>query len=299
MDRVHDDQISIDGDQVVALIADEFPALAGLEVLPVDGGGTVNAIFRVGDQVAARFPLRHDDPSRVLTRVRREMSAAAEFVLACPVPAPEPLQIGRPGHGYPLPWTTQSWLPGSAVTPVSHEDSSALALELVDVVRHLRAWDTRGRRFAGTGRGGRLRDHDGWVDECITRSEDLLGADALRAMWSRFRELPNEDPDAMCHSDLIPSNVLVHDGHLAGLLDTGGFQAADPALDLVVAWHLFAEPSRDLIRTGLACSDLQWERGAAWAFQQAVGAYWYYRSSNPTMAEMGRTTLDRLISAFA
>lgn len=103
----------------------------------------------------------------------------------------------------------------------------------------------------------------------------------------------------MCHSDLIPSNLLVSDGHLAGLLDTGGFQAADPALDLVVAWHLFTEAARDQIRTGLGCSDLQWERGAAWAFQQAVGAYWYYRSSNQAMAEMGKTTLDRLVSAFA
>ena len=295
---MHADQISISRSQVVALIADQFPALAGLEVVPVDCGGTVNAIFRVGDHVTARFPLRNDDPDRALTRVRTATSAAAEFERACPVPAPTPLDLGDPGHGYPLPWTTQSWLPGSPATPVAYEDSTALALELTDVVHHLRAWDTRGRQFRGSGRGGHLGDHDEWVNECITRSSGLLDTDALRPLWTRFRNLPREDPDVMCHSDLIPSNLLVSEGHLAGLLDTGGFQAADPALDLVVSWHLFAQPARDQIRTGLACSDLQWERGAAWAFQQAVGAYWYYRTSNQTMAEMGRTTLDRLTSTF-
>lgn len=299
MERVHQDQISITRDQVAALIADEFPALAGLDVVPVDGGGTVNAIFRIGNRVAARFPLRNDDPDRVLAQLQRQRSAAGEFVLACPVAAPEPLNVGRPGHGYPLPWSTQTWLPGSPATPTECEDSTALAFELTDVVHHLRAWDTSGRRFHGTGRGGQLFDHDEWVDECITRSDGLLDTDVLRSMWSRFRKLPREDPDVMCHSDLIPSNLLVSDGHLAGLLDTGSFQAADPALDLVVAWHLFAEPARDQIRTGLDCNGLQWERGAAWAFQQAVGAYWYYRSSNQTMAEMGRTTLDRLVSTFA
>ena len=103
----------------------------------------------------------------------------------------------------------------------------------------------------------------------------------------------------MCHGDLIPSNVLVADGRLTGLLDTGGFQAADPAPDLVAAWHLFDDGPREQIRRDLDCSDLQWERGRAWAFQQAAGAYWYYQRSNPTMADMGRTTLERLIRTDA
>lgn len=137
------------------------------------------------------------------------------------------------------------------------------------------------------------------VAESIVRSEGLLDVDAMRTLWSWFRTLPREDPDLMCHSDLTPSNVVVTDGHLAGLLDTGGFQPADPALDLVAAWHLFAEPARATLRRSLGCSDLQWARGAAWAFEQAIGAYWYYRDTNPTMAEMARTTLSRLTPAWA
>ncbi len=100
----------------------------------------------------------------------------------------------------------------------------------------------------------------------------------------------------MCHTDLTPSNILVVGGRLVGVLDTGGFQPADPALDLVGAWHLLDHQRRELLRRELECSDLQWERGRAWAFEQAAGAYWYYQHTNPEMAEMGKTTLERLMA---
>lgn len=44
----------------------------------------------------------------------------------------------------------------------------------------------------------------------------------------------------------------------------------------------------------LHCEDLEWARGAAWAFEQALGAAWYYADSNPAMSEMGRRTLSRI-----
>ena len=292
---MHDDQIAIGHDQVAALVADQLPDLAELEIASIDGGGTVNAIFRIGDVVTARFPLRDDDPGQTRARLRAEMASSAEFLLACPVPVPEPQHLGSPDHGYPLPWATQSWLSGSTATPTSCDGSTGLVHDLIDLLGHLRAWDTRGRRFCGGGRGGVLREHDAWVEYSIERSEGLTDTDAMRACWSRLRRLPREDPDVMCHGDLTPFNLLVDAGHLTGLLDTGGFQAADPALDLVAAWHLLGDGPRDQLRQGLGCSDLQWERGMAWAFEQAAGAFWYYLHSNPPMATMGRTTLERVL----
>jgi hypothetical protein len=41
---------------------------------------------------------------------------------------------------------------------------------------------------------------------------------------------------------------------------------------------------------------LEWARGAAWAFEQAMGLVWYYRESNPVMADLGRTTLGRILA---
>lgn len=115
-------------------------------------------------------------------------------------------------------------------------------------------------------------------------------------MWAEFRALPRTQPDAMTHGDLIPANLLVQDEHLVGVLDTGGFGPADPALDLVAAWHLFDADARAVMRARLDCGETEWRRGAAWAFQQSMGLVWYYRITNPGMAQLGRSTLERLMS---
>jgi len=70
---------------------------------------------------------------------------------------------------------------------------------------------------------------------------------------------------------------------------------ADPALDLVGAWHLLDAGPRELLRAGLRCNELEWERGKAWAFEQSMGAVWYYAESNPPMSRMGQRTIDRIL----
>jgi aminoglycoside phosphotransferase (APT) family kinase protein len=100
----------------------------------------------------------------------------------------------------------------------------------------------------------------------------------------------------MTHGDLIPGNVLVSGGRLTEILDVGGLGPADPALDLVAAWHLLEAGPRQVFRDDLGCDDLEWRRGAAWAFEQAMGAVWYYAESNPAMSRMGQRTLDRILA---
>ena len=218
-----------------------------------------------------------------------------ELLTVCPFPAPVPIALGRPGHDYPLPWTVQSWLPGKIATPrgVAHADD--FARDVAELVGTLRTAPTLGRRFAGSGRGGHLPDSDRWMETCFRESQQLLDVPVLRALWARFRALPRTQADVMTHGDLIPANLLVSDYRLAGVLDTGGFSAADPALDLIAAWHLFDTEARAAFREVLSSSATEWQRGAAWAFQQAMGLVWYYQTSNPEMAQLGRSTLTRIV----
>lgn len=112
-----------------------------------------------------------------------------------------------------------------------------------------------------------------------------------------LRDLPRDAAgEVMTHGDLIPGNVLVADGSLAGVIDVGGLGPADPALDLVGAWHLLDAGPRQVLRDDLECDELEWARGKAWAFQQAIGAVWYYVESNPAMSSMGRHTLKRIMA---
>jgi aminoglycoside phosphotransferase (APT) family kinase protein len=142
------------------------------------------------------------------------------------------------------------------------------------------------------------------VQTCFDRSHGLLDVPRLRALWSVMRDLPRgPGPDVMSHRDLIPGNVLVSgagdQARLSGVLDVGELGPADPALDLVAAWHLLADGPRQAFREALGSDDLEWARGQAWAFEQAIGAVWYYTGTNAPMAEMGRRTLDRILAATA
>lgn len=70
---------------------------------------------------------------------------------------------------------------------------------------------------------------------------------------------------------------------------------ADPALDLVSVWHLLDATQRNVVRARLNPGEVQWRRGMAWAFEQAMGLVWYYEVSNPLVSLWGRHTLDRLL----
>ena len=111
-----------------------------------------------------------------------------------------------------------------------------------------------------------------------------------------MRALPRSAVDVMTHGDLIPGNVLVSRGRLAAVIDVGGLGPADPALDLVGAWHLLETGPRQTLRDDLGCDDLEWERGKAWAFEQSMGAAWYYVETNPVMSLMGQRTLQRIVA---
>ncbi|WP_433309897.1 aminoglycoside phosphotransferase family protein [Micromonospora sp. CA-269861] len=296
---MHDGQLAVPFDVVRELVDAQFPEWRSLPVRRIASQGTVNAIFRIGDRLTARFPLEPREVDAARDWLEREAEAARELLGRTRFPTPEPVAIGEPGDGYPLPWSVQTWLPGVVATDSDPGESVAFAHDLAEFVRGVRAIDTRGRTFSGQGRGGELPAHDEWVETCLRRSETLLDVPPLRRMWEVMRELPRGGaPDLMNHGDLIPGNVLVSDGRLAGVLDVGGLGPADPALDLVSAWHLLEREPRQAFRQQLGCDDLEWERGRAWAFQQAMGLVWYYQQTNPTMSRMGRRTLARITAGW-
>ena len=291
---MHADQLTVPAPTVRALVDDQFPQWRDRPIRAIASQGTVNAIFRIGDGLAARFPLRARDAGRTRRELEAEAQAARELAGRTRFRTPEPVALGEPGAGYPLPWSVQTWLPGIVATAEDPGESAAFARDLAEFIAGVRAIGTRGRTFRGTGRGGDLRSHDAWMEECFRHSEHLLDVPRLRRMWQQMRDLPRgPGGDVMTHGDLIPGNVLVEGGRLAGerlagVLDVGGLGPADPALDLVGAWHLLEAGPRQVLRDALGCGDLEWQRGRAWAFEQAMGVAWYYVDTNPAMSRMGQ-----------
>jgi aminoglycoside phosphotransferase (APT) family kinase protein len=293
---MHQNQLHVPLETVRVLVDEQFPEWRSAPIRPIESTGTVNAIFRIGDRLTARFPLVPAEVESTRRWLRAEAAAARELLGRTRFATPEPIALGEPGEGYPLPWSVQTWLPGATATDQDPGESVAFAHDLAEFIRGVRAIDTGGRMFSGGGRGGDIRSHEAWVQTCLGHSEGLLDVPRLRRLWARMRELPRgADPDAMTHGDLIPGNVLVAHGRLAGVLDVGGFGPTDPALELVAAWHLLEDGPRRVLREDLGTGDAEWERGTAWAFVQALGAVWYYVDTNPAMYTMGHRTLDRIL----
>ncbi|MGH3626883.1 MAG: phosphotransferase, partial [Sciscionella sp.] len=114
--RMHADQLIVSVATVRGLIETQFPRWRGLPIRALPMRGTVNALFRIGTGVTARFPLQPGDVEETRSSLAREARGAAELFGQTRFPTPEPVALGEPGLGYPLPWSVQTWLPGTAAT---------------------------------------------------------------------------------------------------------------------------------------------------------------------------------------
>jgi len=294
---MHDDEIAVTASTVRALIAEQFPRWAQRPVTCLSTGGTEHTVWRLGEDMTVRLPRRLTDPAVATSRMETEAKALTYLADHCPVPGPRAVAIGRPGAGFPLPWAVQTYVPGTPATEADVAGSTGLARDLAELVLSLHAVPIGERVFDGSGRGGNLPDHDVWVQTCLERSEGLLDVPRLRRLWTELRDLPREEKDTMNHRDLIPGNILVADGRLSGILDGGGAGPADPALDLIVGWHLLDDGPRQVFRDTVGAGDLTWQRSRAWAFEQSIGLVRYYERTNPVLSRTGRRTLERLLAS--
>jgi aminoglycoside phosphotransferase (APT) family kinase protein len=288
---MHAGQLTVTTALVEDLIEDQFPDWRSLAVRPVPSHGTVNALFRIGDDLVARLPLVATDRSEL----EGEAEAARRLRAISPYPTPEPIAIGEPSGSYPQAWTVYTWLDGT----IAYDAPVAIpfAEDLARFVRALRAEPTGGRTFTGTWRGGVLTSQDSWVADCLERSRGMIDVDALSALWADLRTTPRTEPDVWTHRDLMPGNLLVKDGRLAGVIDVGTFTVSDPAMDLQPAWNLFDPATRAAFRAALGSDDAEWRRGMGWSFAQAVGCLWYYVETNPVMSRTAHHTLTALLTA--
>ena len=284
--RMHADEVLVDTDLVHALLTDQFPRWADLPLTPVASTGTDNAMVRLGDDLVARLP-RVDWAVGGIDREQRWLPRLAPHL---PVAIPEPVALGRPGRGYPWPWSVQRWLPGAHPT-------SGTAGPLVDgiarFVTALRAVDTADA--PANGRGVPPARRDAATREAIRDLAGLVDTDLVTAAWEHALAAPVWDgPPVWAHGDLSPGNLLVADGVVTAVIDFSGVGVGDPACDLLVAWNLLVGDARTAFRAALGVDDAQWARGRGWALSVALLQLPYYRVSNPPLAANARHVIDQV-----
>src|SRR5262249_37888251 len=135
---MHPDQLTVSEETVRELVAVQFPRWAGLPVRQVASQGTVNALYRIGDRLVARLPLRPGDAASIRRQLRDEADAARELLGRTRFPTPEPVALGEPTAGYPLPWSVQTWIPGTVATAADPGASPGFAHDLAEFIAGVR-----------------------------------------------------------------------------------------------------------------------------------------------------------------
>lgn len=276
---------------VRSLLEDQRPDLADREVV-LAASGWDNLSFRLGTDLAARFPRRSLAADLIVHEARWLPQLAERLSL----PIPTPLFLGRPGHGYPWQWSIVPWLVGRPAAGVDTLDLGACASALGGFLRVLHEPappDAPENPY----RGGPLQQrHEATMDR-IDRLADHFDPGAARRRWEQAcvaRE--HEGPPLWIHGDLHPNNLLVSGDRITAVIDFGDLTAGDPATDLAVAWMLFPTDLRPLFVDAYGGVDEHtWERAAGWALSMAT-AYLAFSADNRVMAEIGKVTLDRLLN---
>lgn len=280
--KMHADEVETDAALVRRLLGAQFPQWAILRIERFEHSGTDNAIYRLGDELAARLPRIH----WAKELIDKERAWLPRFAPQLPLAIPELLAVGEPGAGYPWRWSVQRWLPGENASAANIVDLVQAAIDLATFIRALQAIDTTGGPPAGPAnfyRGVPLAERDADVRRAIDASAGMIDAVAVTAAWEEaLRASAWDGPPVWVHGDL-PGNMLASEGRLGAVIDFGCLGVGDPACDLDVAWSLFSGESRAAFREALGVDDATWARGKGWALR-AVGGISHYAGTNPALA---------------
>ncbi|KRD44969.1 phosphotransferase [Cellulomonas sp. Root930] len=274
-------EIEVTEDLARSLLREQHPDLADLP-LTWAGTGWDNALWRIGEHVAARFPVREISAPLVVHEQRWLPVLAPRL----PVDVPVPVRVGMPSAAYPWAWSVVPWFDAVAAHRTPVPGRSAWAPRLAEVFAALHrpaADDAPVNPFRGVPIGPReqpLRE----------RLEQLALADADRILerWRDLAAAPVWDGPALwLHGDPHPANLLVRGGRLRAVIDFGDITSGDPASDLSTAWLTFDAEGRAAFRARLAYDDATWRRAQAWALHMAV-VLQMHPVDHPHLAEIGR-----------
>lgn len=271
-------------DVVRRLVNAQFPHWADLPLAPLESAGVDNAMVRLGDELVVRLPL----VKRSVAPLEKEQRWTPHLAPHLSLETPTLCGIGRPGDGFPWPWSVQTWIDGAPVRDDDVANWSDLATTLATFIVELRRAPVHGGPSPGDhnfGRGAPLATRETATRTAIGRLDGVIDVAAAAAAWARDAAAPAWDgPPCWIHGDLHAHNLLLRDGRLAAAIDFGGLGVGDPACDLAAAWRLLPAHARGAFRAALAADDATWSRARAWALSISVRELEFYGDSAPALS---------------
>ena len=295
--RIYADQADIDTPLVRELLVAQFPQWAALPLEPVDSGGLVNAIYRLGSDLSVRLPLR---PS-ITDEVRREQAKLVALAPFLPVAIPSVEAIGLPTDAFPGEWSVHRWLSGTHPSPDALADPPGLATDLAAFVDAMRRIDLPDRTPAYPGERrtrAPMVSMDSSTRKAIGELDGMIDTRAALASWQESLTAPYDGREVWVHSDLTPGNLLVStEGRLTAVLDFETSGVGDPACDLFPVWHLLPANLHDEFRAKLDVDDATWLRGRGRVLSQALIVLADHKDTHPATANYARLVIGKVLAA--
>ena len=293
MVKMHTDEADIDVELVRRLLRGQFPRWADLPITRLASGGTVNAIFRLGEDLTARIPLTAGG-AEAIDLEARWLPALAPLL---PLEIPTVVGVGEPAEGYLWNWAVHRWIDGRNPVEGDLPEPRHAARALAEFGAAMRKIDLPDGPAAH--RGGPLRDEDPSTRaaiEDLRRTDEPFDAGAITAAWEEALAAPPwPGPPCWTHSDLMPSNLLLTGNRLSAVIDFGTVGMGEPATDLIPAWNLLPAPARETFREAADIDDASWTRGRGWALSMAVIQLPYYRTTNPVISANARHVIREIL----
>ena len=264
------DRSTVDAALARRLVDSQFPQWRDLEITPVKLDGWDNHTFRLGRELSVRLP----NGPWYAEQVAKEQRWLPRLAAQVPLPIPAPVARGKPGAGFPFPWSVYRWLDGEPALTARIADREGFAADLARFLDALARADATGGPAPGRHnwfRGGPLATYAEEAAQAIAAlgpaeipvaAVERVFDDAMATTWDR-------DP-VWVHGDVAAGNLLVRDGRLAAVIDFGSSGVGDRACDTVIAWTFFSGASQDRFRSALDVDAATWARGRGWGLWKAL-----------------------------
>lgn len=254
------------------LITSQFPEFSDLPVSSVENQGHDNRTYRLGPHMLIRMPTQ----SAYASKVAIEQEWLPKIAKHLDVAIPNPLKMGNPSSKYPFPFSVYSWLEGESALSVHLKENELqeLAVQLAQFLKALQGINKlKGSLEPGLHnwwRGDHVGVYDQGAREQFEALKEVIDSPKALKLWERACSTHWAHPPVWVHGDFHPTNFLIQDKKLCGVIDFGGLAQGDPACDLVIAWTYLSKEAREIFKKKMDLDPNTWMRARGWALWKAT-----------------------------